>query len=409
MGIRLSVEASGAPSRRGDMLSCRYTARRRAKCTRCFRHIETRSAVHLISRYVLRETFSSWLIVTTVLVVIFMSNQFAETLDDAAGNELPRDAVFAVLGLTSLQYITWLAPIGLFLGILLALARMNRDSEMVALEACGVGPPRLLLPISLLTLILSTTVAWLSLVGTPEASRQVERIRQEAQESLEIGVLEAGTFTSPDSGETIIYAQAVEGNEIHDVFIQRNDGNGVVVIVAARGERRLEADGQLSFVLYDGRRYEGVPGEQRFRIVEFAEHGMPVRLVQRRDGEQPVETKTLAELAGSSDSADRAELQWRISSPLSLFVLALLAVPLSRSRPREGRYARLGIGILIYITYLNLLSIARAWVERDEVPDWLGVWWVHAMLGVLGLVLLGMQSGWFTRAGRAAPARAASA
>lgn len=365
--------------------------------------------MHLISRYVLRETFSSWLIVTTVLVVIFMSNQFAETLDDAAGNELPRDAVFAVLGLTSLQYITWLAPIGLFLGILLALARMNRDSEMVALEACGVGPPRLLLPISLLTLILSSTVAWLSLVGTPEASRQVERIRQEAQESLEIGVLEAGTFTSPDSGETIIYAQAVEGNEIHDVFIQRNDGNRVVVIVAARGERRLEADGQLSFVLYDGRRYEGVPGEQSFRIVEFAEHGMPVRLVQRRDGEQPVETKTLADLAGSSDPADRAELQWRISSPLSLFVLALLAVPLSRSRPREGRYARLGIGILIYITYLNLLSIARAWVERDEVPDWLGVWWVHAMLGVLGLVLLGMQSGWFTRAGRAAPARAASA
>ena len=365
--------------------------------------------MHLISRYVLRETFFSWLIVTTVLLVIFMSNQFAETLDDAAGNELPRSAVFAVLGLTSLQYITWLAPIGLFLGILLALARMNRDSEMVALESCGVGPPRLLVPIGLLTLALSMTVAWLSLVGTPEASRQVEEIRLQARESLEIGVLEAGTFTSPDSGETIVYAQEVEGNEIRDVFIQRNDGNRVVAIVAARGERRLEADGRLSFVLYNGRRYEGVPGERSFRIVEFAEHGMPVRLVQRRDDERPVETKTLADLAGSSDPVDRAELQWRISSPLSLFILALLAVPLSRSRPREGRYARLGVGILIYITYLNLLSIARAWVERAQVPDWLGVWWVHVMLGLLGLFLLARQSGWFARAGRSAPAGAAPA
>ena len=360
--------------------------------------------MHLISRYILRETFSSWLIVTMVLVVIFMSNQFAETLDDAAGNELPRSAVFAVLGLTSLQYVTWLAPIGLFLGILLALARMNRDSEMVALEACGVGPSRLLVPIGVLTLILSATVAWLSLIATPEASRQVEQIRLQARESLEIGVLEAGTFTSPDSGETIIYAQEVTGGAIHDVFIQRNDGDGVMVIVAARGERRLDADGQLSFVLYDGRRYEGVPGERSFRIVEFAEHGMPVRLVEQRDGDQPVETKSLAALAGSSDPADRAELQWRISSPLSLFVLALLAIPLSRSRPREGRYARLGVGILLYITYLNLLSIARAWVEREQVPDWLGVWWVHAMLGVLGLALLAGQSGWFTRAGRVAPA-----
>ncbi len=365
--------------------------------------------MHLISRYVLRETFSSWLIVTTVLIVIFMSNQLAETLDDAAGNELPSSAVFAVLGLTSLQYITWLAPIGLFLGILLSLARMNRDSEMVALESCGVGPARLLVPIGLLTVVLSALVAWLSLVGTPEASRQVEQIRLQARESLEIGVLEAGAFNSPDSGRTIVYAQEVTGNEIHDVFIQRNDGGRVVVILADRGERRLEADGQLSFVLYDGRRYEGVPGERNFRIVEFAEHGMPVRQLERGDGEQPVATKSLAALASSSDSADRAELQWRISSPVSLFVLALLAVPLSRSRPRDGRYARLGAGILVYITYLNLLSIARAWVEREQVPYWLGVWWVHLLLGALGIVLLGRQSGWFKRGGAVTSAGAAPA
>ena len=354
--------------------------------------------MRLIFRYVLRESFSAWLVVTSVLVVIFMSNQFAETLDDAAANELPRTAVFAVLGLTSLQYITWLAPIGLFLGILLALARLNRDSEMVALASCGIGPVRLLVPISVLTALLSVAVAWLSLIGTPEASRRVEAIRVQAQETLEIGVLESGTFTSPDSGETIIYAQEAEADEIRDVFIQRNDGNRVVVILAARGQRRLEADGELTFVLYDGRRYEGVPGERNFRIVEFAEHGMPVRVVKRQNEAPPVETRSLAMLVGSTDPEDRAELQWRISSPLSLFVLALLAVPLSRSRPREGRYARLGAGILVYITYLNLLSVARAWVEREQVADWLGVWWVHALLGLLGIILLGRQSGWFTRA-----------
>lgn len=358
--------------------------------------------MHLIFRYILRETLSAWLVVTIVLVVIFMSNQFAETLDDAAANELPRSAVFAVLGLTSLQYITWLAPIGLFLGILLALARLNRDSEMVALASCGVGPARLLVPISVLTVMISMVVAWLSLIGTPEASRQVEQIRLQAQETLEIGVLESGTFTSPDSGETIIYAQEVEGDEIRDVFIQRNEGERVVVIIAERGERRLESDGQLTFILYGGRRYEGVPGERDFQIVEFAEHGIPVRFFERRDEEQPVETRLLADLVRSADPEDRAELQWRISSPLSLFVLALLAVPLSRSRPREGRYARLGVGILVYITYLNLLSIARAWVEREQIPDWLGLWWVHVLIGLISVVLLGRQSGWFTRARRVA-------
>ena len=365
-----------------------------------FQALKTRESVDLISRYVLRETFSAWLVVTTVLVVVFVSNQFAETLDDAVANELPRSAVFVVLSLTSLQYVTWLAPIGLFLGIMLALARFNRDSEMVAMASCGVGPVRLLGPIGLLTAVLAAIVAWLSLIGTPEASRQIEEIKRQARESLEIGVLEPGAFTSPDAGDTIVYAQEVNGDEIHDVFLQRNEGGRVVAILAARGERQLEADGQLTFVLYDGRRYEGVPGERDFRIVEFAEHGMPVRLTERGDEEPPVETKSLAALSRSAAPEDRAELQWRISSPLSLFVLALLAVPLSRSRPREGRYARLGMGILVYVTYLNLLSIARAWVEREQAPVWLGVWWVHVSLGLLGIVLLGLQSGWFARARR---------
>jgi lipopolysaccharide export system permease protein len=334
--------------------------------------------------------------VTMVLFVILMSNQFAEILDDAAAGRLPRDAVFAILGLSSLHYITVLTPIGLFLGVMLALARLNRDSEMAALAACGIGPARLLGPISVLTLALSVSVAWLALVQTPGASRSIEEIKLRAQEELELGVLESGKFTSPDSGDTIIYAKEVTGEEIHDVFIEHQADERVVVILAERGERVHDPEtGNLTFVLYDGRRYEGVPGEKNFRVVDFAEHGMPVRTKKDEEREELVETKSSALLLASSLPEDQAELQWRISSPIMVFVLMLLAVPLSRSRPREGRYGRLGVGILIYITYVNLLSIARVWVEREEVPQWIGLWWVHLALGLVGLSLLGRESGWF--------------
>ena len=354
--------------------------------------------MNLLNRYILRETFSAWLVVTFVLFVILMSNQFAEILDDAATNQLPKDAVFAVFSLTSLQYITFLTPIGLFLGVMLALARFNRDSEMAAMASCGVGPARLLGPISVLTALLAITVAWLALVRTPDASRQIEDIKVQAREDLEIGVLESGVFTSPDSGDTIVYAQDVAGDEIYDVFIEHKDGDRVIVIRADRGERRQDAaDGHLTFVLYNGRRYEGIPGEESFRIIEFGEHGMPVRVDQPEEQEQPVATKSMEALLASSAPADRAELQWRLSAPLSLFVLALVAVPLSRSRPREGRYARLGVGILVYIIYANMLNIARSMVERDEVPQWLGMWWVHVALALIGLVLLARESGWLTR------------
>ncbi len=266
------------------------------------------------------------------------------------------------------------------------------------MASCGVGPARLLGPISALTLLLAAAVAWLSLIRTPDASRQIEEIKFQAREELEIGVLESGVFTSPDSGDTTVYAQRVSGDEIYDVFIEHKDGDRVIVIRAERGERRQDADdGHLTFVLYNGRRYEGVPGEPSFRIVEFGEHGMPVRIDPSEEEELPVQTKPVAALLSSTQPEDRAELQWRLSAPVSLFVLALVAVPLSRSSPREGRYARLGIGILVYIIYANMMTIARTMVERDEVPQWLGMWWVHAILAVLGLTLLARESGWFAR------------
>src|SRR5690606_32767932 len=106
----------------------------------------------------------------------------------------------------------------------------------------------------------------------------------------------------------------------------------------------------------DGTRYEGVPGSRSFRILEFAEHGIPVRIEADDEYVPPIETRPTEALLASDDPADAAELQWRISSPLSLLVLALLAVPLSRSSPREGRYSRIGVGLLLYIIYANTLS-----------------------------------------------------
>jgi len=352
----------------------------------------------LISRYIFREAIGVCLLVITVLLLIFMSNQFAEILGDAAADRLPKEAVFSILGFAFLRYVTLLAPVGLLLGIMLALARLNRDSEMAALAACGIGPVQLLKPISVLTLLLAAGTAWLALEKAPEASRNIEQIRLEARESMELGALEAGRFITPDSGRTVLYAREVAGDRLRDVFLQREQGGRVVVILAEGGERvQDDTSGELSFVLYDGRRYEGVPGESSFSIAEFEEHGIPIRARVDEDYVVDVETKPMAALLQSREPEDRAELQWRISTPLSIILLAVLAVPLSRSTPREGRYARVGVAFLIYLSYANTLSIARVWVERSQVPEWLGLWWVHGVLALVVIWMLARESGWSVR------------
>jgi lipopolysaccharide export system permease protein len=363
--------------------------------------------VNLIGRYIFREAFGSWFVVMAVLFLIFMTNQLADILGDAASDRLPRDAVLAIFGLMALRYLTELMPITLFLGVTLALARLNRDGEMAALSACGIGSSRLLVPIGTFTLLLAVGLTWLVLVSTPAASRRIEEIRFSAKQNLELTAIEGGKFMTPDSGATVLYAREVVGDEMRDVFLQTQRDDDVTVVLADRGRRIVDsATGEQSFVFYDSRLYEGVPGRPQFRVWEFDEQLVPIRPDDEDEFVEIAAAKPTLDLMRSALPADRAELHWRASLPLSLFVLALLAVPLSRTAPREGRYARLGIALFIYLIYTGWLSIGRVWVERGIVSDNVGMWWVHAVVALLGLWMLARESGWFVRARVARPSPA---
>lgn len=363
--------------------------------------------MNLIGRYIFREAFGSWFVVMAVLFLIFMTNQLADILGDAAADRLPRDAVVAIFGLTALHYLMLLMPITLFLGVTLALARLNRDGEMAALSACGIGMDRLLVPIGTLALLLALGLTWLAMVLTPAASRRIEEIRFIAEQNAGLSVIEAGKFTSPDSGTTVLYAEEVVGDELRDVFLQTQRRGRVSVVRAERGRRLVDsATGEQSFVMYDGRLYEGVPGEGKFLVFEFDEQIVPIRSEEEDELVEVAAAKSTRDLLESRELVDRAELHWRISFPLQLFVVALLAVPLSRTSPREGRYARLGVALFIYLIYWNLLLIGRLWLERGVVADGAGMWWVHAIVALVGLWMLSRESGWFARVRPVGPAAA---
>jgi lipopolysaccharide export system permease protein len=353
----------------------------------------------ILDRYIFREIAQSWLAVTMVLLAILLTNQFARVLGDVAKDKLPRDAIFQIIGLTGLQYLTILVPIGLFLSIMLALGRLYRDSELPAMMACRVGPLDIYRPLAWLLVPLALAVAWLSMQVGPMALTEIERISVEARRQADLSSIEPGRFTSDDSAGSVVYAESVapEG-VIEKVFLQRMTEGGVEVVIAERGEQ-VESDDPNTrfFVLHDGRRYEGVPGTAKFRVMEFAEHGIPYRLPQAEDPELEPRAMQTADLMSSSVKLELAEFHWRIGIPFATIVLAILAVPLSRSQPREGRYGRLAIGLLVFIIYFNLLSAGKTWLEQDTVPVWVGLWWVHGLMLVFAVVLLGLQNGMHRR------------
>jgi lipopolysaccharide export system permease protein len=128
--------------------------------------------------------------------------------------------------------------------------------------------------------------------------------------------------------------------------------------------------------------------------VTFEEHGIPFALPSAGPRETAPETQSFSALLASEDPLNIAELQWRISAPLAVLILTLIAVPLSRSVPRQGRYGGLAAGVLIYIIYVDVLAAAKIWVEREQIPGYVGLWWVHILFIGVGVLLLARQFGY---------------
>ena len=353
--------------------------------------------LRILDRYIFKEIATTWLGVTLVLLMILLTNQFARVLGDVAKGKLPKYAAMDVIGLSAVQYMTILVPIGLFLSIMMALGRLYRDSELPAMMACRVGPMGIYRPLLWLALPLTLGVAWLAIDVGPKALVEVERIGAEARREADLASIEPGRFTVFGPDDAVVYGERISGDGVMEkVFMQRRLEDGTLeIVVAERGEQVESEDPDVRLlVLHEGRRYEGIPGTARFRVVQFAEHGIPYQLPSLEPSDPEPRTMTVAALLDAGGAEDHAELQWRLGIPISTLLLALLAVPLSRSRPREGRYGRLAIGLLVFIVYLNMLSAAKAWIEQGTISPDLGLWWVHGTILALGLALLGLQNGW---------------
>jgi len=354
----------------------------------------------ILDRYIFREIALTWLGVTMVLLMILLTNQFARVLGDVAKGKLPKDAAFDVIGLSAAQYLIILVPIGLFLAIMLALGRLYRDSEMPAMMACRVGPSGIYRPLMWLLVPLALGVAWLSIEGTPRALTKIDRISAEARREADLASIEPGRFTVFGPEQAVVYGERISPDGfMENVFMERRVGEDAVQVVVARRGEQVESDDPDTrlLVLHEGRRYEGIPGTARFRVIEFVEHGIPYRLPSLRTPDPKPRAMTFANLRKSGELEHIAEQQWRLSVPISTILLALLAVPLARSRPREGRYGRITIGLLVFIVYFNLLSAAKAWTEEGTISPSLGLWWVHGSILLLTLGLLALQNGWHRR------------
>jgi lipopolysaccharide export system permease protein len=345
----------------------------------------------ILDRYMLKEFAINLIAVTGVLWLIYVSTRFARYLAEAAVGNMPADVIFNLLGLSSLGALSVLLPIGAFLAVMLSLSRMGSDNEMTVMSACGISQHRIMRNVMLFAGTIAVIVALLALYVVPGALSQRYEVQEQAKLSANTTGLIAGRFKESEKGDWTFYSQRLgAGNQVmENVFIEIQREPKPLLFRSETGHFEIDPEtGNKYLILEDGYRYEGNAGDQDFTIAQFATHSLLVE--KGEQGKVRLKTKNTptSKLLKRGKPADMAEVQWRLSTAMMTLLLCMIAIPLAKVGPRQGRYAGFVPAVMVYILYSNLLGVSRAWVAKSTIPIWFGAIWVHVlMLGILLLLL----------------------
>jgi lipopolysaccharide export system permease protein len=347
----------------------------------------------IIFRYLTKEILISTFAVCIALLLIFLSLRFGNLFADAATGKYAVDVLFEIVAYRMPGFIQIILPLGFYIAVLLAYGRLYMESEMVVLFACGFSQRQLLattlVPAAFVAILVAVFTFWLGPLG----SERYAKIIDEQRNRSEFDVLNAGRFQAIGQGQTVTYVQEIvdDHKRLNNVFIARDSGinSGPTIVLARHGEQlEHEEYGQRYLVLRDGYQYEGKPGTADFRITHFSSYGqyMPP-VVLSGDYANETDAKSTMDLLSSNERELRVALQWRIALPVMVFVMTLLAVPFSKTNPRQGRYLKMLPAILVFVFYFVFLSSVRGLMEQGKWPVLPGFWAVHGAFLALGWLL----------------------
>lgn len=325
--------------------------------------------------------------VTGILLMILMSSRLIYQLTAAAAGKIPLEVVFFTLLLRMPSFLEMILPLSLFIAILLAYGRLYAESEMTVLTATGFSNNKLLgytlLPAGIITLL----VAFFSLYLSPMGAQKMEDLYRKQASMTEFELLAPGRFQSTSKGSRVTYTEGLSSDkkQMNNVFIA--DGN--TILLAKSGTQKVNADTGARFLeLHDGRRYDVAPGQLDAEVLDFELYGVRIAGDQKERRKIKKEAVPTLELFGSDEGRHVSQLQWRISLIIMVPICALIAFPLSKVNPRQGRFARLFPAIILFMVYITLLISLRGMLNKGKIDPDIGMWWVHGIYGLIGLALL---------------------
>ena len=355
-----------------------------------------------IARYIRWNVIVLFFAIILVVGLIVFGNQFVLMAQESIERGIPIEELIPLINYNMIRDFPLILSLSLFLAIILAVTQLYKNSEAIVMNSLGLGDKQFIIFLRPLVVVSFLILLFLTTSAVPWSKQQKYLIEEENESASEFSFIKEGEFEEFKDGEIVFYASKSSTPDskteqyMEEIFISAKSNENSLIVLASEAIKFTDPETKHVYLrLRDGTRYQDVAGLDNINILHFDQYDLQIISGDIQNtiiAYTSIEGANTLELFKGKGPKVNAELQWRLSPPISLLVLSALGVLLGKASPRSGRSVGMLIGIVIFMLYNNGLLIAKNSVERGELDQNVGLWGVHLLAIMLTFVFYQLRN-----------------
>jgi len=357
----------------------------------------------IISRYLLKNLIVILLAIFLIIGLIIFGNQFVLTAQKSAEHGIPLLELMPIVGFNMLRDLPIILSLSFFLSIIISISQLYRNSEAVVMNSIGIGDRSFINLIKPIAIGIFLLIFCLSIFVVPWAKNQKSLTEDVTVNASDFSFITEGKFESFKNGEIVFYASdsfSINNSDeqnMEEIFIYLSNKDSPIVVLASEATKYTDSTNESIYLrLKDGVRYEGLPGDENVNILNFDKYDLEIvsgEVKKSLSNFSEIEEKTSLDLLSEGGLLANAEIQWRLSQPISILILSIIGVLLGKTSPRASKGVNLLFGVIIFMLYNNALLVAKNSIESGQLNPFLGLWSIHILLIVAVIIFYHFRQG----------------
>ena len=350
-----------------------------------------------IAKYIRHNLFTLFFAIIFIIGLVLFGNQFVLMVQESVERGIPLQELMPLVSFKMIRDVSLILSLSLFLAIILTISQLYKNSEAVVMNSLGLSDKHFIVFIQPLVLLSFVIIFFLTIYAVPWAKQQKNIMEEETKNASEFSFITEGKFEVFKQGKIVFYASeskpldTIEGQNMEEIFIYAFDNEKPVIVLASEAKKYIDSESESTYLrLKDGVRYQGIPGNKNINILNFDLYDLEIVSGELQKSiviYTKIEGKSTLDLIKEGGRYANAELQWRLSQPITVLILSVIGVFLGKTSPRGGKGVNLLIGIIVFMLYYNGLLIAKSAIELGQMDPIIGLWGVHLLMVLLLLLL----------------------